>query len=92
MVGPRRSGSLESVGSQHRDHFVNLEHRRYRDVAHTRSQGIPSFNSERSGQHEASNHSRDEEVHNLEKKLEWLRQRLHHWTQIREDRTLSVRF
>ena len=73
MAGLRRRGSLEFVGSQHRDHFVNLEHRRDRDVAHTHSQGAPSFHFERTGQHEASHHSHDEEVHNLEKKVELLR-------------------
>ena len=90
MASSRRTGSLESVGSQCRDHFVNLEHRIDRDVAYTRSQGAPSFHSEQTGQHEESNHSHDEEVHSLEKKVERLHQRLHRRTRIREDRTPSL--
>ena len=73
MAGPRRSGSLEFVVSQCRDHFVNLKHRRDKDVAQTHNQGAPSFHSERTEQHKASNNSRDEEVHNLEQKVERLR-------------------
>ena len=41
-------------------------------MAHTHSQGAPSFHSERIEQHEASYYSRDEELHNLEKKVERL--------------------
>ena len=58
-------------------------------MAHTHSQGAPSFHFERTGQHEATNHSHDEEVHNLEQKVEPLHQRLCHWTWIKEDRTPS---
>ena len=47
-------------------------------MAYTYNQGTPSFHSERTGQHEASNHSCDEEVHNLEKKVERLRRHLHY--------------
>ena len=86
MASPRCSGSLESIGSQRRDHFVNLERRRYRDVAHTHSQGALSFHSERTGQHKVSHHSGDEEVHSLERKVGRLRRQ----TRIREDRTPSL--
>ena len=79
MVGPKRSASLESVGSQRRNHFINLKRRRDRDMAHTHSQATPSFHSKRTRQHEASNHSRDEEVHNLEKKVEQLHMLGHMW-------------
>lgn len=78
MAGSRRSGSLESVGSQHRDHFINLERMRDRHVAYTHSQGAPSVHSKRTGQHKASHHSLDEEVHNLENKVERLRRHLCH--------------
>ena len=89
MAGPRRNGSLESVGSQCRNHFVNLECRKDWDTAYTHSQGAPSFHSEQTRKHKASNHSHDEEVHNLEKKVERLRRHLLHQTGIREDRTPS---
>ena len=46
-------------------------------MAHTHSQGASSFHSEQTGQHEASNYSRDEELHYLEKKVERLRRHLH---------------
>lgn len=90
IAGPKCSGSLESIGSQHRDHFVNLECRRDQDVAHTQSQGAPSFHFERTRQHEVSHHSRDEEVHNLERKVERLLRCFCRRTQIREDRTPSL--
>ena len=48
-------------------------------MAHTHSQTTPSFHSKRTRQHEASNHSRDEEVHNLEKKVEQLHMLGHMW-------------
>ncbi|XP_075665413.1 uncharacterized protein LOC142635083 [Castanea sativa] len=70
MASSKHSGSLESIGSQHRDPFVNLERRRDRHVAYTHSEGAPSVHSEHTGQHEASHHLRDEEVHNLKKKVE----------------------
>ena len=73
MADSKCSGSLEFVGSQRRDHFVNLERRRDRHVAHTHSWGAPSVHSEWIGQQKASHHSCDEEVHNLEKKVERLR-------------------
>ena len=41
-------------------------------MAHTYSQGILSFHSKQTGQHEASHHSRDEELYNLERKVERL--------------------
>ena len=78
MASLRHCVSLESVSFQRKDHFINLECRRERDMAHTYNQGTPSFHSERTGQHEASNHSCDEEVHNLEKKVERLRRHLHY--------------
>ena len=58
-------------------------------MAYTHSQGAPSFHSEQTRKHKASNHSHDEEVHNLEKKVERLRRHLLHQTGIREDRTPS---
>nr|POF02847.1 hypothetical protein CFP56_10905 [Quercus suber] len=76
MASPRRSRSLESVGSQRRDHFVNLERRKDRNMAHTHNERVPSIHSERTSQHEASHNSRDEEMYNLEKKVEWLCRRL----------------
>ena len=39
-------------------------------MAHTSSERALFVQSERIGQHEASHHFRDEEVHNLEKKVE----------------------
>ena len=90
MAGPRRSGSQEFVGFQRKDHFVNLQRRRDRDMAHTHSQGASSFHSERTGQHEASNYSHDDELHYLEKKVERLRRHLHRKTWRREDRTPSL--
>ena len=89
MASPRQSGSLESVGSQRRDHFVNLEQRRDCHMAHTHSERVVFVHSERTGQHEANHNSRDEEVYNLEKKMERLCRHLHHKTQMREDRTAS---
>ena len=53
-------------------------------MAHTHSERAPSIHY---GSHETSHNSRDGEVHNLEKKMEQLRQQLHHKTPIREDRT-----
>ena len=73
------------VGSQRRDHFINLERRRDENMAHTHSQGALSFHSEETGQHGASNYSRDEELHNLEKNVECLRRQIGE----REDRTPS---
>ena len=90
MAGPRHSGSLESVGSQRWDRFVNLKCRRDWDMAHTHSQGAPSFHFERTGQHEASNYSRDEELHNLEKKVEHLHRCWRRRTWRREGRTPSL--
>ena len=90
MASPRHSGSLESVGSQRWDRFVNLKRRRDRDMAHTHSQGEPSFHFERIGQHEASNYSGDEELHNLEKKVEHLCRCWRRRTWRREGRTPSL--
>ena len=70
MASPKRSGSLESVGSQCRDHFINLERRRDCDMAHTHSERVPSVHSKQTGQHEASHNLHDEGVYNLEKKVE----------------------
>ena len=89
MAGLRRSGLLGSVGSQCKDHFVSLKRRRDHDVAHAHSQRVPSFHFEQTRQHEASHHSCDEEVYNLEKKVEWLRRYLRRQTRIRQDRTPS---
>ena len=89
MASPRQSGSLESVGSQRRDHFVNLERRRDRYMAHTHSERVLFIRFERIGQHKASHNTRNEEVYNLEKKMEWLCQCLCRRTRMREDRTPS---
>ena len=78
---------LESEGSQRKDHFVNLKRMRDHHMAHTHSERAPSIHY---GSHETSHNSRDGEVHNLEKKVEQLRQRLHHKTPIREDRTPTL--
>ena len=89
MANPRRSGSLESVGSQHRDHFVNLERRRDRHTTHTHSERAPSVHSMGTGQHQASHNSRDKEVYNLKKKVEQLCRHLHHKAWVRKERTLN---
>ena len=89
MASPRQSGSLESVGSQRRDHFVNLERRRDRYMAHTHSERVLFIHFERIGQHKASHNTRNEEVYNLEKKMERLRRCLCCRTRMREDRTPS---
>ena len=89
MANPRRSGSLESVGSQHRDHFVNLERRRDRHMTHTHIERAPFLHSVWTGQHQASHNSRDKEVYNLKKKVDRLRRHLHHKAQVREERTLT---
>ena len=41
-------------------------------MAYMHNEGAPSVHLERTRQHEASHQSRDEEVHNLEKKVERL--------------------
>ena len=89
MASLRRSGSLESVGSQRRDHFVNFERRRDRYMAHTHSERMLFIHFEQIGQHKASHNTRNEEVYNLEKKMERLRRCLHRRTRMREDRTPS---
>ena len=89
MASPRQIGSLESVGSQRRDHFVNLERRRDRYMAYTHSERVLFIHFERIGQHKASHNTRNEEVYNLEKKMEWLRRCLCRRTRMREDRTPS---
>ena len=53
-------------------------------MAHTHSKRAPSLHSERTGQHQASHNSCDEEVYNLKKKVDRLCRRLHHKTRIRE--------
>ena len=58
-------------------------------MAYTHSERVVFVHSERTGQHEANHNSRDEEVYNLEKKMERLCRHLHHKTQMREDRTAS---
>ena len=73
MANPRRSGSLESVGSQRRDQFVNFEQRRDRDMGHTYNERAPSVHSEHTGQHHASHNSHDEEVYNFKRKVDRLR-------------------
>ena len=90
MASPRQSGSLESVGSQRRDHFVNLERRRDRYMAHTHSERVLFIHFERIGQHKANHNTRNEEVYNLEKKMERLRRCLCRRTRMREDRTPSL--
>ena len=77
---------MEYVGSQCRDHFINLERRRDRHEAHVHSQGA-SFSSGRIRQQEASHQSLDEEVHSLERKLERLHKRLQCRTRVRDERT-----
>ena len=62
MASPRQIGSLESVGSQRRDHFVNLERRRDRYMAYTHSERVLFIHFERIGQHKASHNTRNEEV------------------------------
>ena len=89
MASPRQSGSLESVGSQRRDHFVNLERRRDRYMAYTHSERMLFIHSERIGQHKASHNTRNEEVYNLEKKMKRLHRCLRRRTQTRENRTPS---
>ena len=89
MANPRRSGSLESVGSQHREHFVNLERRRDRHMTYTHSERAPFVHSVWTGQHQASHNSHDKEVYNLKKKVDRLRQHLHHKARVREERTLT---
>ena len=87
MSGQRQSGLVESIGSQRKDHFVNLERRRDRHEAHTHSQGASSFSSGRMRQYEASHQSLDKEVHSLERKLERLCRRLRRKTRVKDDRT-----
>ena len=89
MASPRQSGSLEFVGSQRRDHFVNLEQKRDRYMAHTHSERVLFIHFERIGQHKASHNTHNEEVYNLEKKMERLRRCLCCRTRMREDRTPS---
>ena len=89
MASPRQIGSLEPVGSQRRDHFVNLKRRRDRYMAYTHSERVLFIHFERIGQHKASHNTRNEEVYNLEKKMEWLRRCLCRRTRMREDRTPS---
>ena len=89
MASPRQIGSLESVGSQRRDHFVNLERKRDRYMAHTHSERVLFIHFERIGQHKASHNTHNEEVYNLEKKMERLRRCLCCRTRMREDRTPS---
>ena len=87
MASPKWSGSLESMGSQRRDQFVNLERIRDRHMAHTHNERAPSMHSKRFGQHQGSHNSHDEEVYNLKKKVGWLRWQLHRKTWIRKERT-----
>ena len=87
MANPRRNASLESVGSQRRDRFVNLEQRRDCDMAHTHSQRAPFVHSDHIGQHHTSHNSHDEEVYDLKRKVDRLHRHLHRKARIREERT-----
>ena len=87
MANPRRNASLEFVGFQRRDWFVNLEQRRDCDMAHTHSQRAPFVHSNHTGQHHASHNSHDEEVYNLKRKVDRLRRHLHRKARTREERT-----
>ena len=80
---------MESLGSQRRDQFVNLEQIRDRHMAHTHNERAPSMHSKRFGQHQGSHNSHDEEVYNFKKKVDWLRWQLHCKTWIRKERTLA---
>lgn len=87
MANPRRSGSLEYVGSLWRDQFGNLKRRRDHDMANAHSQRAPSIHTDYIGQHHASHNSHNEEVYNLERKVDHLRQCLHRKARIREETT-----
>ena len=91
MANPRRSGSLESVGSQRRDRFVNLKWKRDRDMGHTYNERASSVHSKHTDQHHASHNSHDKEVYNFKRKVDRLCRRLHRKARIKEERipTLS---
>nr|POF00337.1 hypothetical protein CFP56_33970 [Quercus suber] len=86
MANPRRSGYFESMGSQQRDQFVNLEQMRDCDMAHTYSEKAPPIHPEHTSQHRANHNSHDEEVYNLKRKVDRLHRRLHRKARIREER------
>ena len=90
MANPRRSGSLESVGSQRRDQFVNFEQRRDRDMGHTYNERALFVHSEHTDQHHASHNSHDEEEYNFKRKVDRLRRRLHRKAWIKEGRTPTL--
>ena len=87
MANPRRNASLEYVGSQRRERFVNLEWRKDCDMANTHSQRAPFVHSDHTSQHHASHNSHDEEVYNLKRKVDRLYRHLHLKAWIREKRT-----
>ena len=91
MANPRRSGSLEFVGPQWRDQFVNLERRKDYDMGHTYNERALSVHFEHTDQYYASHNSHDEEVYNFKRKVDWLRRCLHCKARIKEERipTLS---
>ena len=60
---------------------------RDRHMAHTHNKRALFVHFEQTGQHQASHNSHDEEVYNLKKKVDRLRQRLHRKTRIRKERT-----
>ena len=74
------------MGSQRRDQFVNLERMRDRHMAHTHNERASFMHSKRTGQHQGSHNSHDEEVYNLKKKVDRLRRGLHRKTRIRKER------
>ena len=90
MANPRRSGSLESVGSQRRDQFVNLEWRRDHDMGHTYNERAPFVHSKHTSQHHANYNSHDEEVYNFKREVDWLSRHLHRKARIKEERTPTL--
>ena len=56
-------------------------------MGHTYNERAPSVHFEHTGQHHASHNSHDEEVYNFKRKVDWLRQRLHHKAWKKEERT-----
>ena len=59
-------------------------------MGHTYNERAPSVHFEHTGQHHASHNSHDEEVYNFKRKVDWLRQRLHHKAWKKEERTLIL--
>ena len=87
MAGPSRSSFVESVGSQWRDPFADLEQGRDRAEAYTHSYRAPSARTGCTDQHRASHHSHEDEVHSLRREVDCLRRRLHCKAQVKEEMT-----